>query len=299
MRIASSGEDVWLTVFTSWNSVIAYHASFTSGTWSAPRRTLIEPPVGLTPNLPIGGSFDTFGAETAWFRPLIDVDEDGNAFVAVWANPRRVREHAALFQDGLTPLPIDPNGVPNHDSDVLLTKVAPNGARVWSRVVGTEHEDEPYALRARRGAVAVVGRSRRMPGFDNTFWDVLVAITSADGVPLGARAIALDQSSIALAVDSLAEGSWVLGGSDGWAQNPDGLSILTFGSKLLLELPSLAAGPVRIPLPAGPRHNEIRTVRVDGASVSFGGHEDGPITHSGDGDLTQIRATGVLGAVRR
>ena len=116
-------------------------------------------------------------------------------------------------------------------------------------------------------------------------------------ISAGTRTIALDASSIALAVDALPNGGWVLGGSDGWTQNRDGLSILSFGAKLLLELPSLAADPIRVPLAAGPRHNEIRTVRVAGGRVAFGGHEDGPITHTGDADVGQIRATGVLGTV--
>ena len=113
------------------------------------------------------------------------------------------------------------------------------------------HEDEPYALRARQGAVAVVGRARRMPGFDNTFWDAFIAVTSSDGNAVGARAIQLDQFSIALAVDALSGGGWVLGGSDGWTQNPGGLSILSFGTKLLLELPLSAPIPFVCFFPPG------------------------------------------------
>ena len=135
-RIASVGEDVVAAVFTSWNSVVAYRASISNGTWTEPQRTLVEPPVPLFPNLPIGGSFDTFGAMTAWFRCLVDVDEAGNSYVAVWANPRRIREHVAVFQDGLTSLPGD-GGSPR-DSDVLSTKMDPSGRRLWSRVVGTD-----------------------------------------------------------------------------------------------------------------------------------------------------------------
>lgn len=295
-RIGSVGEDVVAAVFSSFNSLIAYRASFAAGAWSAPQRTLIEPPVSLNPNLPIGGSFDVFGAMTAWFRCSLDTDPDGNAYVAIWANQKRIREHVSLFHDGLTPLPGDPITPSLQDSDVLLTKLDPQGALVWSRVVGTAHEDEPYALRAHGGSVAVVGRARRLPGFDNTSWDTFIAVTTSDGADIQARTIAFDSLSVALAVDGLPNGGWVVAGSDGWTQNRDGLSILTFGAKLLFELPSIDAAPVRLPLPAGPRHNEIRTLLVSGQRVHFGGHEDGPITHTGDGDASQVHATGVLGS---
>src|SRR6185436_9741053 len=159
---------------------------------------LIEPPTPLMPNLPIGGSFDTFGAMTAWFRCLLDVDEDGNAYVALWAGPRRIRDHVTVFGDALSPLPGDPSAPQAHDSDVLVTKIDPAGLRVWSRVVGTMHEDEPYALRAQYGTIAVVGRSRRFPGFDNSGWDAFIAVVSPGGDSIGSRAFALDASSIAL-----------------------------------------------------------------------------------------------------
>ncbi|HSR98742.1 MAG TPA: hypothetical protein VLM79_16915 [Kofleriaceae bacterium] len=34
----------------------------------------------------------------------------------------------------------DPRG---HDSDVTVTKLAPDGTPLWSRVIGTRFEDEP------------------------------------------------------------------------------------------------------------------------------------------------------------
>jgi hypothetical protein len=59
------------------------------------------------------------------------------------------------------------------------------------------------------------------------------------------------------------------------------------------------ADPVRIPLPPGPRHNEIRSVLAGTSGRWFAGHEDGPVMHTGDGDLSQIHATGVVGFVGR
>jgi hypothetical protein len=295
-RIGAVGEGVVVVVDTSWNSIIAYRASF-AGAWSSPQRTLLEPPTDLTPFLPTSGTFDTFGAIVAWFRSPLDVDDEGNAYVAVWANPDRIRAHVAFFNDGLTPLP-DDAGVPGPaDSDILLNKMGADGQRIWTRVIGTAHEDEPYAIRAHGGVVAVVGRSRRFPGLDNTAWDAFVGVSSTAGDTIVSRAIALGASAILLAVDVLPQGGLVVGGSDGWSENPDGLSIVTFGTKLLLQLPAFEAEPVRVSLQAGPRHNEVRTVLGGADRIWFGGDEDGPIMHTGDGDPSQIRATGVLGSV--
>ncbi len=295
-RIASVGESVVATVFTSWNSIIAYRTSFSEGSWGELARTMIEPPVGLTPFLPIGGSFDTFGAMVVWYRAHLDVDEAGNAYVATWANPRRIREHVAVFGDGLSPL-FGTDFPMTSDSDVLVTKIDVDGTRVWSRVVGTTYEDEPYAIRAHAGSVAVVGRARRFTGLDNSAWDAFVSVLSTAGELAGSRALPLNGSGIFLAVDSAPGGGWIFGGSDGWSQNPEGLSIVSYGSKLLAVLPAIDAALSRVPLAAGPRHNEIRTVNGDPYHSWYGGHEDGPIMHSGDADRSLIVANGVLGSL--
>jgi len=297
-RIGALGETALVAVVSTVNAIIAYRIPFLEGSWGAPARTLVEPPAGLTPFLPIGGSFDTFGAMGAWFRCPLDIDEAGNTYLAAWAAPARIRAHVSAFNDGLVSLPIEPGFLFTGDSDLLLTKLGPDGARQWTRVVGSIHEDEPYALRVRDGLVAVVGRARRRPGFDNTAWDALVSVSRDDGELVGTRTFALDDSSILLAVDRVPEGGWLLGGSDGWVQNPDGLSVLQFGTKLLFQLDSsdpLAATPRRYPLAPGPRHNEIRSVSANASTFWFAGHEDGPIMHTGDADPAQIHATGVLG----
>jgi hypothetical protein len=124
-------------------------------------------------------------------------------------------------------------------------------------------------------------------------------VTAANGDAIGTRTLPLDASGILLAVDGLPDGGWVVGGSDGWSQNPDGLSVLSFGKKLLLELPTIDALPVRIDLPAGPRHNEVRAVIAGADAIWLGGQDDGPIMHTGDGDPSQIHADGVVGIVPR
>ena len=298
-RVGAHGEMTVAAVFSSMYSVVAYRLNFAAGSWSAPARTLVEPPSHLIPFIPTSGSFDTFGAITAWFRCPLDVDEDGNVYVVVWAGQDRIRDHVAVFNDGLAPLFEDAGNPLGGDSDLLLTKLDANGMRAWSRVIGSEYEDEPYAIRARTGLVATVGRSRRFPGIDNTTWDALFGVTTSSGDHVGTRTLSLNASSILLAVDAMPSGGWLLGGSDGWSQNPDGLSILSFGTKLLLTLDAFDSAPKRHEVAPGPRHNEIRSVLADAQRLWFAGHEDGPIMHTGDADPTQIHATGVLGSLVR
>lgn len=45
--------------------------------------------------------------------------------------------------------------------------------------------------------------------------------------------------------------------------------------------------------------NELRAVIAAPDGIWFPGHEDGPLTHSGDGDPTQIHATGIIGSLPR
>jgi len=293
VRSAADGEEAVVVAVTPFESVLLYRLAF-STRWEAPRRTLVLPVSLHTPLLPIGGTFDTFGAMWSSFRALVDVGGDGSAYVAFWANPGKIRVHSAFAGDDLHKLATNPF---SQDSDVLLEKFDRSGNRLWSRLVGTENEDEPYAVRAAHGEVAVVGRSRRVPGDDNTFWDAFLSVSAADGTLRRSRAFQLEASSILLSVDGTLGGGWLAGGSEGWSQNPFGLSVLSFGSKLLIELPTPDADPVRLALPAGPRHNEIRSVIADQTHRWFAGHEDGPVMHTGDGDLPQIHATGLVGFV--
>jgi hypothetical protein len=291
VRIGALGDDVVVAAFTSRNSVVAYRLHLGDAGFQLIWRSLVEPPVGLTPFIPIGGSFDTFTAIVAWFRPYLATDADGNSYLALWTNPRRIAAHTQAFGDSLMPLPTDPGG---HDSDVTITKLDRNGTRMWSRVVGTRFEDEPYALAASANEVVVAGRSRRNPGFDNSQWDPWLAALDGGGALLASRTMPFDASGIVLAVDVDGTGAITAGGSDGWTQNPDGLSILNFGAKLLFTMPSATGAPTRVAVPAGPRHNEIRSVAIGPEGAWYAGHEDGPLTHSGDGDQSQIRSTGVV-----
>lgn len=130
-------------------------------------------------------------------------------------------------------------------------------------------------------------------------WDALLSVTTEAGDATDSRTLVLDASSILLGVDARPSGGFVVAGSDGWSQNPDGLSILSYGKPLLLELPTLDQPPIRLQVAPGPPHNELHSVIATTDGIAVAGHEDGPLTHSGDGDATEIHATGVLGFVQR
>ena len=181
VRTAPDGEEAVVVVMTPLDSVLLYRLAFSTH-WESPRRTLVLPVTPHLPFLPIGGTFDTFGAMWSSFRALVDVDDNGNAYVAFWANPRVIQSHSAFAGDDLHKVSTNPF---SQDSDVLLEKLDRAGRMLWARLVGTENEDEPYAVRAAHGEVAVVGRARRVPGDDNTFWDAFLSVSAADGTLRG------------------------------------------------------------------------------------------------------------------
>jgi len=120
-------------------------------------------PVSITFRfLPIGGTFDTFGAMWSSFRPLLDVDADGNAYVAFWAKPVQ-----APGRTRISP------GRTSRSSRAMRfrrtrtccwrnsTARGLTSGHGWS---GPRTRTSPIALRAFHGEVAVVGRARPSPG---------------------------------------------------------------------------------------------------------------------------------------
>src|SRR5262249_49131240 len=90
VRVAPAGEELVVAVLTVRESVIAYRLRLVDGAWTTAWRALVEPAQILTPFLPIGGSFDTFGAIVAWFRPSLATDCNGDAYIAVCAGQKRI-----------------------------------------------------------------------------------------------------------------------------------------------------------------------------------------------------------------
>ena len=90
------------------------------------------------------------------------------------------------------------------------------------------------------------------------------------------------------------DGSIAIAGSTAYVQNPTGGSISESAEPLLAVLPATSGPAKRLPLPAGPRHNQVRTVAAWLHGWVIGGLQNGPGTHSADSDPTLLTCDGFL-----
>jgi hypothetical protein len=108
---------------------------------------------------------------------------------------------------------------------------------------------------------------------------------SFDGV-----ALALAQSAAFDERDRL-----FIGGSEGWAQNPVGVSVGGEGRPFVLRWSGRASEPVeRLSAPMTRGHAELRALAVLGDALWLGGIENGPTTHSFDANREALRGDGWL-----
>lgn len=288
VRLAPLGEDLVLALRSGRNAVVAQRLAHAGGgRFDRVWRTLVEPGVfigglGLT-----SGSFDPFGGLDNQWKLLLDVDAQGRSAVAVSLGLTELVEgHAQHFGEAL------PAGL---SQGVLLTRLDAQGRRLGSTVVDTRHKSELHALRWTDDAVWLGGRVRSQQRPDGGGWDGWVARVPATGAAQAAvQLIDVDQGDVVLDLAPLADGRLLLAGSTGYWQNPAGGSISEAAAPLLAVLPAAGGAPQRLALPAGPRHNQLRTLAPWQGRWLLGGLENGPGTHSADADPALLRGDGYL-----
>lgn len=293
--IAAVGEDVVISLMTEDHAVLVYRWRWEEGAFARGPRTLVSPAMAVTPYLPIGGSYDDFDAVAAPYLPRLAVDRGGRAFVAILADRSRVLRHNEamgtsldLLRDQLYPR--------ENTLDVLVSRVDADGTIGASSVTGTpDYEDELFGLVAGDGRVAVLGRRRRELGRDNTELHVVVHEVGADGAPLGTTTFDCARSGLAQSAAYDGDDLWV-GGTEDWLQNPSGRSVYEPGAPFLVRMrPGASSAGARTierigVVPATSGHAELRAVRVDRATLFLAGHENGPLTHTGDRDRSLVRS---------
>lgn len=307
-KIAADGEGVVVAAMLVDFSVVARRLGRQGGAFVPGAHTLVSPAVAVTPILPIGGSYDDFDAVVSPHHVQLGVDAAGRAFVVQLADRPRLLRHNAHFGTDLDLLR-DALHPRENTSDALVSGVDRDGTIAFAVVVGTpDFEDEVFGVvvgdevRDEVGdeRVAVLGRRRRELGRDNTELHAMVAELSRDGAPLGTTTFDGEDSAIAQSgVYVTGRGGrdlWV-SGTEGWKQNPSGRSLSEPGHPFLVRMHgegtrSIERLDARLPKTSG--HAELRAIAVGSGWLFLGGHENGPLTHTGDADRSLIRSDAYL-----
>lgn len=292
VRIGGSAEDLTVTLMSEHNAVLAYRWHWDGAAWQRGPRTLISPAYAAVPFLPIGATYDSFDAITNPFSAPMSVAPDGSLYIAFAATPSRLTRHNARFGTRFEPLR-SADHLGERPTDILLTRVAPDGTILWSRLVGTpDVDDELYAVATgSNGQVALAGRARRELGLDNSEWHATITTLDASGVVTAAILFDTADSGIAQCATFAPDGSLYVGGTEAWAQNPEGFSLYQNGRPFLLRVGAAAIRQDSL-LPTTEGHAELRALATSAGHLWMGGLERGPLTHTGDRDRSLIRADG-------
>jgi hypothetical protein len=287
--IAPVGEDAVIAVRTGRHSVVAHRFGFADGAFVARYRTLAVPAYPIVPIGLQGGTYDTFGAVDSQFFVELAVGPEGTTYVGVrhpeLSPSRLVKAFADVFGETLA---TDPDW-----ADSYVVRLAPDGTRLGTSVVGTDRPDGIFALRAAPGAVWALGRNELWNAQGTGFDAFLARIDGATG-EVTTRSLDIQLGDIAFDLGPLPGGEAVVVGASGYVQNPSGASISEPSAPFVRWLRA-DGSVVEVPVPTGPRHNEARFVEVlPSGRLLVGGMFDGPGTHSADGDVTLLRAAGFL-----
>lgn len=297
VRLAASGEDVLLTLTTYWGSALAYRWRFVDGAFVRGPRTLLAPANPLPVFIPDTASYDVFDAVTNPWSTHACVAPDGRAYVAIWVDHSRLQVLNAAWGTRLSLVRRDLTIV-ERPSDILVTRVERDGARSLQLVVGTaDVDDEPFAIAcAADGRVAVAGRHRREPGRDNTEIHGFAAVIDGDRGTFVPRTFDGQQLALFQTAAFDARGALWLGGTEDWVQNPVGVSVGGQGRPFVVRWDAREPGePERVTVAATRGHSEVRAIAVTGANDAalwLAGIEDGPVTHTFDGNRAALRGDG-------
>ncbi len=304
-RLAPLGEDVAVVTRTGIDTVVAFGYDIeSSGTLTRRFRTVIEAGIVL---IPVGisgataGTVDTFGQLDNAFHVFIDAAADGAGFtVAVaetaFTTPMVVAGHRSHFHENLWRRP---GGGIKSQWGAVLTRLDREGQRVVSMYVDAPVEAELQGLRTVGDATYVLGRMQTQSGADG--WDAYAA--AVDSASLQLRwftPVDVEAGDVLFDVAAAGAERLVAVGATRYTQNPSGFSISEAAPLAIFLARGDGAPGARLDIPVGPHHNELRSiVEVDpGRALRLGGFDDGPATHSAEGDPSRMSADGFLRTLR-
>ncbi|MCE7993684.1 MAG: hypothetical protein HEP71_16990 [Roseivirga sp.] len=255
--------------------------------------TLVEPGQSITGYGMTGGSYDTFEQLAHPYIVFVDVDERGNAYVSVPALfGSSVYHHNRHFGENLAHVG-ESFVSAGFETDALVTKISPEGERLYTVVAGTADPDECYGIKVENGSFYLYGRTAKPASTSGYQWDAYVAkFNSDDGNATFRKSFDVNQSEIIYDLAETESGELLVVGSTGWSQNPLGYSVSGTACKLLVHLDAFGDVKREIELTPGQRHNQIRTIQYHDERIWLGGWENGPGTHTGDTNPNLVFADG-------
>lgn len=230
-------------------------------------------------------------AVSVYGRETLHVTDDGTIYSTSLINEADVAEFNAHFADAL-----EPKG----NTDVLVNAYNSDGRRLFSSVVGTERSDACDAFTANRDKAFFAGVTRvdRPTSANNTQSDVwLAGMNVSDKVTAWQKTVEVLDEETVNAIALVGDGLLAIGGSAGSLQVPTH-SIVKHGDAFVL-LTDLNGNVVGKTLFGTPRADYVSSiVPLNATQILVGGGKDGPITHDGDVDKTQMHRFAFIDTLR-
>lgn len=289
VRLAAFGEDLLIAYRTGRNAVVEQLLSYRGGAEFERRwRTVIEPGVPIDMVRLTSGTFDPFGSLDNQWQLVLDVDTRGRSAIAVNLGGTELPSgHREYFGE-----PLDSALV----NGAIVTVLDTDGHRMGATPVDTSVISELHAVHWAGESILLAGRMRTSVRDDGGGWDGFIARVSPGTALAQLQPPDFDRGDVILDVAPLDDGRIAIAGSTAYVQNPTGGSISESAEPLLAVLPATLGPGQRLSLPAGLRHNQVRTVSAWLQGWVIGGLQNGPGTHSADSDPTLLTCDGFLEA---
>jgi hypothetical protein len=234
----------------------------------------------------ISGSFDPFASLDNQWHLVLDVDEQGRSAIAVSVGHTELPEgHRQYFGE-----PVDAALI----TGAIVTLLDATGVRLQSTPVDTKVPSEIQVVRWTGDQVVVAGRMLTTRRSDGGGWDAFLARLTFGDPSARLQALDFDRGDIILDLAMLDGERMAIAGSTGYVQNPTGGSISEEAEPLLAVVPRTEGPALRVTLPAGPRHNQVRTVGAWRNHWVIAGLQNGPGTHSADANPALLTCDGLL-----
>jgi len=300
VRLAALGEDLAVALRTGRHAVVAYRYAHAAQGYERRWRRLVEPGTTVMARYLASGSHDTYGQLANHFQVLVAASARGDVAVAVPASPHNgaFAAHAAHYFIYLPGPPRPP--LPEHGAIVTRLDGA-EGSHQGATFIDTGTTTQVYALRALTdGGWAIAGR-QRATGPEGG-WNGFAAWLDGAGRLQRHAELHVEHDDALFDIAPLPGGRYLAAGATGYRQNPAGASISGDGAPLLAVLDADGRIAQRLPLPAAPGQNPVRSLDGHGprwlaAGMRWlaAGMRGGPGTHTADADPARLlRADGFV-----